>query len=235
MRTVEKQRKTLPITSWSVGDRPRERLLRKGPASLSDAELLAIILGSGSRKEHALDLARRMLGEDSDPIIQLARMSAARLMAMEGVGPGKAVRVLAVMEIARRYASGPAPADRPVRGSRDAFEHLRPIFADLSHEEFWVLYLNNANHVRLRFQVSKGGLTGTLVDVRLILQKALESGAVGLILAHNHPSGNLRPSKADTQITRKTRKAAAMMDIRLLDHLIVHGAEYFSFADEQLL
>ena len=226
---------SLPIKSWSIRDRPRERLLQKGADSLSDAELLGLILGSGSRKEHALDLARRILGEGPDPLKRLGQVSSARLMGFEGVGPGKAVRVLAAMELARRYATGPVAKVSPVRGSRDAFEQLRPLFSDLVHEEFWVLCLNNANRVKYSFQLSKGGLTGTLVDVRLILQKALETGAVGLILAHNHPSGNLRPSKADLQITRKTKKAAAIMDIRLLDHLIVHGAEYYSFADEQQL
>lgn len=232
---MEKPFSPLPIKSWSRQDRPRERLLEKGAASLSDAELLAILLGSGTRGSHALDLARRILGEAPDPLRRLGRMAPTRLMAYEGIGPGKAVRVLAAMELARRYAAGPVPRVRPIRGSQDAFLQLRPLFADLSHEEFWVLYLNNANHVQYSFQLSKGGLTGTLVDVRLILQKALETGAVGLILAHNHPSGNLRPSKADLQITRKTGKAATLMDIRLLDHLIVHGAEYFSFADEKLL
>jgi DNA repair protein RadC len=176
-----------------------------------------------------------MLGEAPHPLRRLGEMSAMRLMTFEGVGPVKAVRVLATMELARRYASIPSSKTHPVRQSSDAFGMLKPLFADLRHEEFWVLYLNNANHVKYSFQVSKGGLTGTLVDVRLILQKALETGAVGLILAHNHPSGNLRPSKADIQITRKTKKAASVMDIRLLDHLIVHGSEYYSFADEQLL
>jgi DNA repair protein RadC len=156
-------------------------------------------------------------------------------MEYEGVGPGKAVVVLAAMELARRYAVQPVSRDRPIRQSRDAYEQIRPLLSDLMHEEFWVLYLNNANRVQTSFQVSKGGLTGTLVDVRLILKKALELGAVGLILAHNHPSGNLRPSRADMQVTRKTKKAASLMDIRLLDHLIVHGSEYYSFADEQQL
>lgn len=232
---MKKLKESLPITCWNAPDRPGERLLRKGAGSLSDAELMALILGSGSRKEHALELGRRILGEAPDPLRRLGQMSAMRLMAFEGIGPVKAARVLAAMELARRYSNTPVPRMRPVRQSQDAFGMLKHLFADLMHEEFWVLYMNNANHVQYSFQLSKGGLTGTLVDVRLILQKALETGAVGLILAHNHPSGNLRPSKADIQITRKTKKAAALMDIRLLDHLIVHGSEYYSFADEQLL
>ncbi len=220
------------IKSWNPTDRPRERLLRKGASSLSDAELLAILLGSGSRGEHALALARRILGNTPEGLRQLGRLSAGRLMQFQGVGPGKAVVLLAAVELARRYAVTTPPGKHPIRQSRDAYRHLQPLFVDLMHEEFWVLYLNNANHVQESFQLSKGGLTGTLVDVRLILKRALELGAVGLILAHNHPSGNLRPSKADLQITRKTKKAAGFMDIRLLDHLIVHGPEYYSFADE---
>jgi DNA repair protein RadC len=223
------------IRSWNASERPRERLLQKGAGSLSNAELLAILLGSGSRKEHALALARRILGDADEPLKAVGRMSADRLMNFEGIGPGKAVTVVAAMELARRYTRGPGTISPAIRQSADAHAQLQALFADLMHEEFWVLYLNNANRVQSRFQVSKGGLTSTQVDVRIILRKALELGAVGLILAHNHPSGNLRPSRADIQITDKTRKAAAIMDIKLLDHLIVHGSEYYSFADEQLL
>ena len=232
---MDKGENPIRIKSWCPSERPRERLLHKGATHLSDAELLAILLGSGSKREHALSLARRILGNSLAPLRSLGRMPASRLMEYEGVGPGKAVVVLAAMELARRYAVQPVSRDRPIRQSRDAYEQIRPLLSDLMHEEFWVLYLNNANRVQTSFQVSKGGLTGTLVDVRLILKKALELGAVGLILAHNHPSGNLRPSRADMQVTRKTKKAASLMDIRLLDHLIVHGSEYYSFADGQQL
>ncbi len=223
------------IKSWNASERPRERLLQKGAESLSNTELLAILLGSGSRKEHALDLARRILGDSQEPLKALGELSAARLMAFEGIGPVKAVTVVAAMELARRYTRNPVAARQAIRQSADAHAQLAPLFSHLMHEEFWVLYLNNANRVQFQYQVSKGGLTSTLVDVRMILKKALELGAVGLILAHNHPSGNLQPSQADIQITRKTKKAASIMDIKLLDHLIVHGSEYYSFADEQLL
>ena len=232
---MDKDQYPTRIKSWSASERPRERLLQKGAAQLTDAELLAILLGSGSKREHVVSLARRILGNSPAPLKSLGRMTAPQLMEFEGIGPGKAVIVLAVIELARRYTFSPGPKNRPIRQSRDAYEELRPLLSDLMHEEFWVLYLNNANRVQKSFQLSKGGLTGTLVDVRLILKKALELGSVGMILAHNHPSGNLRPSKADLQITRKTKKAAALMDIRLLDHLIVHGSEYYSFADEQQL
>ncbi|WP_289725682.1 RadC family protein [Robiginitalea aurantiaca] len=229
--------RTMPksIKSWNASERPRERLLQKGAVSLSNAELLAILLGSGSKKEDALSLARRILGVAAEPLKAIGRMSAEQLMTYKGIGPGKAVTLVAALELARRYTQNPVTATRVIRQSGDAFAQLEPLFSDLAHEEFWVLYLNNANRVQFRFQVSKGGLTSTLVDVRIILRKALEIGAVGLILAHNHPSGNLLPSKADISITRKTEKAAALMDIKLLDHLIVHGSEYYSFADEQRL
>jgi DNA repair protein RadC len=235
MSGMKKESKPKSIRTWNASERPRERLLLKGAGSLSNAELLAILLVTGSRKEHALSLARRLLGVGEEPLRALGHMTAAHLMTFPGVGPGKAVTVVAAMELARRYTLSPVIASQTIRQSRDAHGQLTPLFADLMHEEFWVLYLNNANKVQFRFQVSKGGLTSTLVDVRIILKKALELGAVGLILAHNHPSGNLRPSKSDIQITRKTKKAAAIMDIKLLDHLIVHGSEYYSFADEQIL
>lgn len=227
--------RTLPINSWREGERPRERLLNKGSGSLSDAELLAIIMGTGSPGENAVDLARRILEEIPDGWRGLGRMTTSRLMAFKGVGPGKAAKMVALMEVGRRYVFSEVPKGNPIRQSRDAYLKVQPLFTNLMHEEFWVLYLNNANKVQFCFQLSKGGITGTLVDVRLMLKKALELGAVGLILAHNHPSGNLKPSKADLQITRKAKKAAAFMDIRILDHIIVHGGEYFSFADEQLL
>ena len=222
------------IREWAPGERPRERLVEQGGSALSDAELLAVVLGSGTRSETAVDLARRLLRESGDGFWGLARLSADRLQQFRGVGPARAAAITAALEIARRF-SEPSERSAPIRESRDAHNILRPLLAHLDHEEFWVLCLNNANRVLTCFQLSKGGITGTLVDVRIILRKALEKGAVGIILAHNHPSGNLRPSKADREITRKISKASATMDIRVLDHLILSGAEYFSFADEQMI
>lgn len=222
------------IREWAPEERPRERLMGKGSRALSDAELLAVLLGSGTQSATAVDLARGLLQACGGGFWGLARFSAVRLQQFHGIGPAKAATVSAALEIARRFAEPPAQA-APIRESRDAYGLLKPLLAHLDHEEFWVLCLNNANRVITSFQLSKGGITGTLVDVRIILRKALETGAVGLILAHNHPSGNLRPSKADRQITQKISKASATMDIRVLDHLIVSGAEYYSFADEQLI
>jgi len=222
------------IREWAREERPRERLMGQGSGALSDAELLAVVLGSGTQTRTAVDLARNLLHASGEGFWGLARFSAGRLQQFRGIGPAKAAAVAAALEIARRFAKPSVPM-APIRESRDAFSLIQPLLAHLDHEEFWVLCLNNANRVLTSFQLSKGGLTGTLVDVRIILRKALEVGAVGIILAHNHPSGNLRPSKADRQITQKISKASATMDIRVLDHLIVSGAEYYSFADEQLI
>ncbi|WP_088341519.1 RadC family protein [Robiginitalea sediminis] len=216
-------------------DRPRERLLRIGPQALTDRELLAIILGSGAAGDNALALAGRILQASGGHFRSLASFSPEGLQQFRGVGPARAVCISAALEIGRRLVLEPEEQKGPIRESADAFQVLRPFLCWLPHEEFWVLYLNNANRVLYYWQHSKGGITGTLVDVRLILKKALELGAVALILAHNHPSGKLRPSKADLSLTRKVAKAAATMDIRVLDHLICSGSEYFSFADEQMI
>ncbi|MFM1877666.1 MAG: hypothetical protein RLZZ241_532 [Bacteroidota bacterium] len=222
------------IKDWTQTERPRERLLEQGCAPLTDAELLAIVIGSGTREENALDLARRLLRESGHGFWGISRISVARLQQFKGVGPARAATLAAIFEIARRF-SEPLERAAPIRESRDAYYQLKPLLAHLDHEEFWVLCLNNANRVITAFQLSKGGLTGTLVDVRILLKKALESGAIGLILSHNHPSGNLKPSRADLEITKKVKKASETMDIRVLDHIILSGGEYFSFADEQIL
>ncbi|MDG1572081.1 DNA repair protein RadC [Robiginitalea sp. M366] len=218
-----------------AADRPRERLLAMGPGALTDAELLALIIGSGTVGATALDLARALLKDNGSHFRGVAALQPEGLQRYRGIGTARAVNILAALEIGKRYALVPEDRKGPIRESGDAYRLLKPALALLEHEEFWVMYLNNANRVLYSGQLSKGGLTGTLVDVRLILKRALELGAVGLILAHNHPSGKLRPSKADQNLTRKVFKAAATMDIRVLDHLICSDAGYFSFADEQML
>lgn len=216
-------------------DRPRERLLQLGSGALTDSELLALIIGSGSRGETALELARRILQDCGSDLKGMAALSPDGLLRYRGIGPAKAVNILSALEIGRRCTLWPGVEKGLVKESRDAYQMLRPHFLPLGHEEFWVLYLNNANRVLRMEQHSKGGITGTLVDVRLVLKRALELGAVAMLLAHNHPSGKLRPSKADQSLTRKIAKAAATMDIRVLDHLICGPSGYFSFADEQML
>ncbi|WP_445384267.1 RadC family protein [Robiginitalea sp. IMCC44478] len=232
---MKKEMEYIPICQWDTAERPRERLLREGRNSLSDAELLAVIMGSGTREANAIDLARQILLSSRKGFKGLEKLSASRLMQIKGVGQARAACILALVEFARRLAREPAEQHNTIGGSRDAYKELKPFLSDLPHEEFWILYLNNANRVMHRFQLSKGGLTATLVDVRLILKNALEVGAVGIILAHNHPSGKTAPSKADIQITKKIIKAAALMDLKVLDHLVISEAEYYSFADHQLI
>ncbi len=227
-----KKKGALPITAWSLDDRPREKLLRKGNRALSDAELIAILIGSGSRNESAVDLAKRILNANANNLSELARLSIADLQAFNGIGQAKAISIVAALELGRRRRFEEASKVSKIRSSKEAFAIMQPLIGDLSQEEFWVLYLNNSNTVIRTFQISKGGLTGTLVDTRIIFKKALEFKATAFIMGHNHPSGKLDPSQSDIQITQKISKAGSVMDIRLLDHLIITEKAYFSFADE---
>ncbi|MFW5889816.1 MAG: RadC family protein [Marinilabiliaceae bacterium] len=226
----------LGIRQLAVEDRPREKLLNKGISSLSDAELLAILIGSGSRKESAVDLARKILADVQHNLHELGKATIESLQKRyHGVGEAKAISIVAAMELGRRRQTT-APAERPqVCKSEDVFSIMQPVLADLPHEEFWVLVLNQANKVINRFNVSKGGISGTVIDVRIIMEKALYQHASSLILCHNHPSGNSQPSKADKDITRKLKEAGKILDIRVLDHVIVAENRYFSFADEGLM
>ena len=227
--------KNLPITSWSLDDRPREKLLEKGNRSLSDAELIAILIGSGSREESAVALAKRILQASKNNLNQLARLSIDDLKKFNGIGEAKAVSIAAALELGRRRRLEKALEKLIIASSKDAFEIMQPLIGDLNHEEFWVLFLNNSNSIVAKQQMSKGGFTGTLVDTRLILKRGLEVSATGLILFHNHPSGKLIPSQSDKNLTHKIRDAAKIMDIQVLDHLIITEKSYFSFADEGLL
>lgn len=226
---------SLSIKKWSQDDQPREKLRDKGKAALSDAELVAIIIGSGSRDESALDLCKRILASADNNLNQLGKLSLKQLMDFKGIGEAKAISIAAAMELGRRRRGEDALQRKKITSSQSVFELMQPIIGELPHEEFWIIYLNNANKVIQKQQLSKGGITGTLVDVRLVLKNALEFGAVGLILAHNHPSGTLKPSEADKQITQKLKKAGESLDIKVLDHLIVTEKAYFSFADDNLL
>ncbi|XLS30183.1 DNA repair protein RadC [Flavobacteriaceae bacterium M23B6Z8] len=223
------------IKNWSEADRPREKLLNKGCHVLSDSELLAILLGSGSKSESAVDLAKRILFSTDNNLNTLGKLSIENLKTFKGIGEAKAVTITAALELGRRRRSEETPDKIRINSSTGAFEFLQPIIGELPHEEFWIIYLNNSNKVLKFFQVSKGGITGTLVDVRIVLKKALEAGATSLILAHNHPSGALRPSESDKKLTYKLRTACESLDIKILDHLIVTEKAYFSFADESLL
>ena len=229
------QYSSLPIRDWAVEDKPREKLIYNGCSSLTDAELLAILIGSGNRENTALSLAKLILAAADQSFIRLGKFTVKRLIQFKGIGEAKAITISAALEVARRSMREPQESQLKIKDSNGAYRALVPKLAHLEHEEFWMLYLNNANRVIQLSLISRGGLTGTLVDVRLVLRKALELGAVGLILAHNHPSGNLVPSEADKEITRKIQLGAKVMDIKVLDHLIIAQQGYFSFADQNLL
>lgn len=225
----------LSIKNWAEDDRPREKLLQKGRLSLSDSELIAILLGSGSKNESAVELAKKILASSRNNLNELGKLSISQLCKFRGIGPAKAVTIAAALELGRRRRLEEAKDQKKITSSNSVFEIMQPILGELGHEEFWILYLNNSNKVIEQFQISKGGITGTLVDVRITLKKALELGAVSIILVHNHPSGSLKASDADKQLTKKLKTASESMDIKVLDHIIVTEKSYLSFADEGML
>ncbi|MEP0211868.1 MAG: DNA repair protein RadC [Cellulophaga sp.] len=232
---MQNQPTSFSIKNWSDNDKPREKLVQKGKSVLSDAELIAILIGSGSRNESAVELSKRILGSVNNNLNDLGKLSINQLMQFKGIGEAKAVTIAAALEMGRRRRGEEAQKIEKIGSSKDVFNLLQPLLGELPHEEFWIIYLNNSNKVIHKAQLSKGGITGTLVDVRLVLKQALEIGAIGLILAHNHPSGGLKPSAADKQITEKLKNAAAALDMKVLDHIIITQREYFSFADDNLL
>ncbi len=225
----------LSIKQWAVEDRPREKLLSKGIRSLTDAELVAILIRSGTSEESAVDLARRILKASGNNLNELSRLSVHDLQKFKGIGEAKAISIIAAMELGRRRKLSEVLQKKQITSSRDVFDFFQPFLGDLSYEEFWVLHLSRSNRILAWKKISQGGIAGTVTDVRLILKDALENTAVSLIICHNHPSGNLQPSKADTDITKKIKDAARLMEIRLLDHIIIGNNAYFSFADEGLL
>jgi DNA repair protein RadC len=232
---MQEKTTSFSIKNWSQDDQPREKLLNKGKAALSDAELVAILIGSGNREESAVDLSKRILAGVENNLSELGKLSIKQLMHFKGIGEAKAITIMAALELGRRRRSEDALEKKKIISSVSAFELMQPIIGELQHEEFWIIYLNNSNKVIQKNQLSKGGITGTLVDVRLVLKNALEVGATGIILAHNHPSGTLTPSEADKQLTNKLKVASESLDIKVLDHVIVTEKAYFSFADENLL
>lgn len=222
----------ITIKSWALDDRPREKLVSKGKVSLSDAELIAILLGSGNRQESAVALAKRILQSANGNINQLARFSLEKLTFFKGIGNAKAIAIITALELGKRRQLETTLEKPKVNSSKDVFNLMQPVIGDIEHEEFWVLFLNNSNKVIAKSQISKGGLTATIVDVRLLFKKALEFASVAIIVCHNHPSGKLQPSTADKQLTQKIKKAGVTLDIKLLDHIIITEKAYFSFSDE---
>ncbi len=226
----------LPIKSWAEEDRPREKMLLKGKHSLTEAELVAILLGSGNRQENALTLAKRLLASVEQDLDDLARLSLPELMKFSGIGQAKAVAIAAAMELGRRRQLAPLRKRPQVRSSKDAYLSIASIIADLDHEEFWLLLLNRANRILARERISSGGTAGTVVDAKQVFRRALEvSTCTSIILVHNHPSGNLQPSGSDLQLTRKLVQAGRNIDVLVLDHLIIGQRSYYSFADEGVL
>ncbi|MGQ8338056.1 RadC family protein [Sunxiuqinia sp. A32] len=227
--------KKLSIKQWAVEDRPREKLLKKGTRALSDAELLAILIGSGNASESAVELSRRILSTIKNDLSVLSKKDASYLLKFNGIGEAKAVNILAALELGRRRKETQKSIKSIITESLHAAQFFQPLLEDLSHEEFWILLLNRSNTVIDQFMVSQGGLTGTVIDVKIILRTALDKLASSIILCHNHPSGNLKPSEADLKITKKIKEAARVMEISVLDHIIIAHDQYLSFADEGLI
>lgn len=226
---------SLKITDWAVGDRPREKLMQNGTSSLSDAELLAILISSGTKDKSAVDLGRELLGIVNNNLNSLGKLTISDLKKLHGIGTARAVTIAAALELGRRRKLSEIPDVTQIKCSKDVADIFQPMLSDISHEEFWILFLNRSNKVINTMKLSQGGISGTVTDVRIIMKKAIEYLASGIIVCHNHPSGNLNPSESDTKITHKIKEAGALMDIQLLDHLIISDKDFYSFADNGLL
>ncbi|CAN5491507.1 DNA repair protein RadC [soil metagenome] len=225
----------LNIKAWAEEDRPREKLILKGPSNLSDAELIAILIRNGTKEHTALDLARQLTTIVNNDLYTLGRQSVSDLAKIKGIGQVKAITLVAALELGRRRRSTEAVTQKLVTGSQDVIQVIQPILADLYHEEFWIILLNRANKIIGKKMISSGGMAGTVVDPRIIFREALDQRASGIILCHNHPSGNPKPSEADIQLTKKIKDAGQHLEITVLDHLIIAGTSFYSFADEGVL
>ena len=229
------KKKSFTIKDWDVSDRPREKLKSQGASYLSNAELFAVLIGSGSSSESAVGLMKRILLSINNDLQKFDQLPIERLLEFKGIGEVKAIKLKAVVELSKRFQKQQPDKTTVLNSSKIVYESIYMDLDTLPHEEFWILYLNQSNRLLEKYRLSKGGITQTTVDLRLAFKRAFEVGATGLILAHNHPSGGLTPSSSDEQITRKFKLAAASVDLRILDHLIVSKKGYFSFADEGLL
>ena len=225
----------LTIKYWKEDDRPREKLMKKGKSVLSDTELVAILIGSGSREVTAVELSKKILNSVNNNLNELGRLSVDDFIKFKGIGKAKAISVITALELGRRRNLEEALEKTKLTSSRSVFELMQPILGELQHEEFWIIFLDNANKIKLNIQMSKGGITGTLVDSRLVYKKALEISATAIILCHNHPSGTIKPSSSDISLTKKIKSAGQLLDIKVLDHVIITEKDYFSFADENML
>jgi DNA repair protein RadC len=226
---------SLSIKTWAEDDRPREKMMQKGRDVLSNAELIAILIGSGSRNESAVELSKRILGSVDNDLHRLSQLSLKELNVFKGIGDAKAVSIAAALELGRRRKAAEIKKDVKITSSQDAYEILYPYLSDLDHEQFYVILLKRNNSVIDTVRISQGGVTGTVVDAKIIFKTALEKLATSIVLAHNHPSGNLKPSTADIRLTDQLVQAGKLLDILVIDHVIVAGERYFSFADESML
>lgn len=226
------ENKKLTIKDWSVQDRPREKYAKNGAVSLSDAELIAILLRTGNASESAVDLAKKVLASSGNSLNTLSGMSLRDLSQIKGIGQAKAISLLTAFEIGKRIRTEKVEQRPQIQSSLDVVNLMQNKIAFLDHEEFWVIYLNNANLILKAIQISKGGITSTEVDTRIVMQEAVILKATQIILCHNHPSGSVKPSHADILLTEKIRKAAELLDISLIDHVVIHRERYYSFAEE---
>ena len=224
----------MTIKNWADTDKPREKMIAQGKTALSNAELLAILLGSGSADESAVELSRRILASVNNSLTTLGKQSLQQLQAFKGIGQAKAITILAATEMGRRRTAETPELQPKIEVAHNVFTLMQPLIGELPHEEFWVLYLNSTNRVIHKARLFSGGITHTTVDVRLLFKTALEQGAIALILVHNHPSGSTTPSKEDIELTQRVKTAGDMLDIKLLDHVIVTEKEYLSLLDERL-
>ena len=234
-RILNKIDDKLTIKMWSTDDRPREKMLAKGIQTLSNAELIAILIGSGSREQSAVDLSKEILNKSNNDLNELGKYSVEDFQKIKGIGPAKAISIMAALELGKRRSASEVIDKKIIKTSSDIHQIFQAILCDLKHEEFWILLVNRSNRIIDKAKISQGGISETTIDVRLILKNAIEKTASGIALCHNHPSGNLNPSEQDKNITSKLISAAKLLDIIVIDHVIVTDNGYFSFADEGIL
>lgn len=225
----------MTIKNWAEQDRPREKLLLKGRTTLSDAELIAILISSGNSEQTAVELSQHILNSCENDLSKLSRLSVEDLEKFKGIGEAKAISIVAALELGRRRRASEPSKKVKIQSSMSAYEVLQGDFQDLAHEEFWLILLKRNNEVIRKEMISKGGISGTVVDAKIIFKRALDQTASGIILAHNHPSGNLNPSEEDISLTKRVKEAGKTLDIAILDHLIITDSDYYSFADNDML
>jgi len=225
----------LNIKAWAEADRPREKLALKGKGALSDAELVAILIGSGNKNETAVELSKKILASINNDLNQLGKLTITDLVQFNGIGEAKAISIIAALELGRRRKGSDVEKKPKIKSSNDAYNAINNVLSDLPHEEFWVIYLNRNNEILKKENISKGGVSGTIADSKIIFKRAIELLASAIILCHNHPSGSLKPSNSDIQLTKKLKEAGTMLDTPVLDHLIIGEKDYFSFAYESLM